>query len=450
MSPLFETWDHFLQTPLSSKLLENLHHNHSQWQQRMEMLQDNDSESICEAPDAPQIKIDTCSVDSLISVPSSENADTGNQLSAENFVIKSHRSKSDSGLTPRLLPPTVCMETYSTEELHPSTTLLSLSSITNTVQLRKVYAATKVERHLICPTVFQPILLSYRPKEPKDVSPPLEGCSELRCSSPVTETENNTENAQSSIILTCSDGCGTPSPPEKSASSGISLTKQRSQSLINDSEVMKYYSQVIQSRRASDFGPYSHKFSIGQKPAPVISNKPSFSTVQQNKQSSSLYNKSTIESLSISYANNVSDSNEKYSVCPNNVCSTTSCLCENVESYHNTPSWCWHISRSFSEERPIRPSQDFDSWQGSSSSVASNVRNGRRGSAPVADTCRNRLSKLEDIASKDKTDRYERTAASGRRWSVPSETISGLFLFIDIKQNSNETLGVNEAVAGGN
>ncbi|GFW92954.1 cAMP-specific 3',5'-cyclic phosphodiesterase 7B [Trichonephila clavipes] len=105
----------------------------------------------------PQIKIDSTSISSESHPLSEKDSDDRMQLlSADSdIVLKQHRSKSDSGLTPGLLSPKIHMETYSTEELHPSTTLLSLSSITNTVQLRQVYAATKVESHLICPMVFQ-------------------------------------------------------------------------------------------------------------------------------------------------------------------------------------------------------------------------------------------------------------------------------------------------------
>lgn len=451
VSPLFETWDHFLKTPLSSKLLENLHHNYSQWQTRMLIMQETESESNVEPLDAPQITIDTCS-DSLENVSVSEDIDNSNQLSlGQDIIVRQHRSKSDSGLTPRLpLPPKVHMETYSTEELHPSTTLLSLSSITNTVQLRKVYAATKVESHLICPTVFQPILSSSKPKESDDTdnntSVP-EYCSEELHPVSSTETEVNSDNnAQSSVILTCTDGCGTPSPPKMPAIIGVNHAKQRSQSLINDSEVMKYYSQVLQCRRASDIGPNSYnKFSTAQKCAPVISNNSSFSQIQHNEQLPSLCDESTIQSFSRSYASDVSDSNKYINVCPNNVCPET-CICETTESYNKTPSWCWHISRSFSEERPIRPSQDFDSplpsWQGSASSLAFNGRSGRRSSAPVAvsnfiDISGSHLSSVGEVDSKSPKGECEGTTASGRRWSVPSETISGV-QFARITSNLNK------------
>lgn len=451
VSPLFETWDHFLKTPLSGQLLENLHHNFSQWQQRMEIMQECENESKNQITVAPQIEIDPCP--DLDKASSSEDYKKQLLSAEQDVIMKQHRSKSDSGLTPRLIPPKIHMETYSTEELHPSTTLLSLSSITNTVQLRQVYAATKVESHLICPTVFQPILTNAKGKESNadtDTDPPPEDYAEEDvCPISVTEAEDTTDNAQSSVILTCPDGCGTPSPPEKPSSLGVNQAKQRSQSLINDSEVVKYYSQILQNRRASDFGPYPHsKLSVAQKCAQALSNNPSFSQIQDNEgQLPFLCDESTMETLSKSYANEVGDSSNIYpNTCSNKLCSATSCICESAES--KTPSWCWHISRSFSEERPIRPSQDFDSplpsWQGSSSSLAFNGRSGRRGSAPVAvsniiDICGSHLSSLGEIDSKSQKEETEGTTASGRRWSVPTETISGLFLNDMIKQDLTGT-----------
>ncbi|XP_071043624.1 uncharacterized protein [Parasteatoda tepidariorum] len=281
VSPLFETWDHFLQTPFSNMLLENLKHNFNQWQQRILLQQSATERKI------PVITIET---------PSDASPET------QEFP-KQHRSKSDSGL----IPPKVHMETYSSEELHPSTTLLSLSSMTNTVQLRQVYAATQVESHLICPTVFQP--------SPTD---PLE----------------------------CPNGCCTPILP----------SKQRSHNF-------KHYSS---NRRASDFG-----FQIYSK----------LCTTQDKISNNEL-------TWTTKIPPNENTANNRF-------CNTTdinlfnsSKMCSDTCDH---PSWCWHISRSFSEER----SHDFDS---------PSVHKSRRGSAPVSN----------EIASRGG---LKGGSETGRRWS---------------------------------
>ncbi|XP_035215622.1 uncharacterized protein LOC118189173 isoform X2 [Stegodyphus dumicola] len=456
VSPLFETWDHFLKTPLSSKLLENLRHNYSQWQKRIEIIQQsNDIEDHAKLEEVPEIKVDSCSVAfEALPLSGEDNEENQKQLLSidSDVVLKQHRSKSDSGLTPRLLSPKIHMETYSTEELHPSTTLLSLSSITNTVQLRQVYAATKVESHLICPTVFQPLCLNTCTKgtdiKKSDSVPVSENCSKKGEDSSLNEDGNITDtSAQSSVAVSCPDGCGTPSPPEKPPTSQFCKTKQRSHSLISESESLKYYSQMLQNRRASDFGLQNQsKASLAPKYVSPVSNNQPFCEIQRNreKQMPSVCNNrddTAIKSFCNNYQKDDSECFTSSRNCSSKHCTSSTCNCE-TESYKKIPSWCWHISRSFSAERPVRPSLDFDSplpaWQGSSSSLT-NRHNGRRGSAPVpvsftADS--GNLSNTGDVDPKNGLKGgSEISGASGRRWSIPVETIADLQM-IQVTKNS--------------
>ncbi|XP_054708712.1 uncharacterized protein LOC129218462 [Uloborus diversus] len=441
VSPLFETWDHFLKTPLSNKLLENLRHNYNQWRRRMEMVQKTEAERKEESDNPPEITIDPCSSLDILE----ESAETRGQgiqlLSADSdVVLKQHRSKSDSGLTPRLLAPKIHMETYSTEELHPSTTLLSLSSITNTVQLRQVYAATKVESHLICPTVFQPIYSCTEAcesvvKETESLSQP-EKCSDGHCSNDSEMDGSSCDNAQCPPSR-CLDGCGTPSPTDSSLTLQTPQCKRRSHSLVTESESVKYLSQVLRSRRASDYGCQSYNKSSQAPKCSFLSNNPSLYQIESSEERElpSCHHTAN-EPLSNSFSSKGVECSFLTNVCSNKHCATNACICK-TEFYKKTPSWCWHISRSFSAERTPRPSHDFDSplpsWQGSTSSLAHNGgRSGRRGSAPVTasdktDIFDSQLSSLAGIDSRGGLrGGAERNGASGRRWSIPIETISGM------------------------
>ncbi|GBN47860.1 cAMP-specific 3',5'-cyclic phosphodiesterase 7B [Araneus ventricosus] len=433
VSPLFETWDHFLKTPLSNELLENLQHNFAQWQQKITVQQTNEGET-----DIPQIKVDSSSLSSEIQ-PATENVigERTQFLSADpDIVLKQHRSKSDSGLTPGLLSPKIHMETYSTEELHPSTTLLSLSSITNTVQLRQVYAATKVESHLICPTVFQPLCTNVATKETTcetNCPSSSETCDAEVCSNNRNDQSDNNDSAQCSVNVSCpNNGCGTPTTPEKSPTLHIHRTKQRSQSLINDSDELKHYSQVLQNRRASDFDFYLYN-NVYTAPNSIssISNKESLHELQQSLETHlpSLSNDSDTSNKSPSIKNERTSLFTSSNLCSNKQCSRTTCICK-TDSDKKIPSWCWHISRSFSAERPVRPTHDFDSPLPpghSSSSLNYNGHSRRRGSAPVTYSLNtevgvSHVSSFGDIDSKgDLVDGSEINYAAGRRWSIPME-----------------------------
>ncbi|KAF8784622.1 cAMP-specific 3' like protein [Argiope bruennichi] len=436
VSPLFETWDHFLKTPLSNELLENLQHNFAQWQQKITVQQTNESETV--ETGIPQIKVDSSSV-SFETQPDTEK-DVGKRtqfLSADpDIILKQHRSKSDSGLTPGLLSPKIHMETYSTEELHPSTTLLSLSSITNTVQLRQVYAATKVESHLICPTVFQPLCTNVATKEAtSETNCPSssETCDAQVCSNNGNDQNDNNDSAQCSVDVSCpNNGCGTPTTPEKSPTLHIHRTKQRSQSLINDSDELKHYSLVLQNRRASDFDFYLYN-NVYTAPNSIssISNKESLHELQQSLETHlpSLSNDSNTTTKSVSIKNERTSLFTSSNLCSNKQCSRTTCICK-TDSDKKIPSWCWHISRSFSAERPVRPTHDFDSPLPpghSSSSLNYNAHSRRRGSAPVTYSLNSEVgvshvSSFGDIDSKgDHVDGSEINYAAGRRWSIPME-----------------------------
>ncbi|GFY52051.1 cAMP-specific 3',5'-cyclic phosphodiesterase 7B [Trichonephila inaurata madagascariensis] len=436
VSPLFETWDHFLKTPLSHELLENLQHNFTQWQQKIVVQQASEAEKI--ESEIPQIKIDSTSISSEAQPLSEKDSDDRMQLlSADSdIVLKQHRSKSDSGLTPGLLSPKIHMETYSTEELHPSTTLLSLSSITNTVQLRQVYAATKVESHLICPTVFQPLCTNMVTKEANssEVScPTTQTCDEV-CSNNEEGKNDDNDNAQCCVNVSCSNGCGTPTTPEKSPTLHIHRTKQRSQSLINDSDDLKHCAQVLQNRRASDFDFYLYN-NVCAAPNSISSNsnKESLYELQHSFETrlSSITNDSetSSKSPSIGSKNKRTNSLTSSNICSNKECSRTTCVCRS-DSDKKIPSWCWHISRSFSAERPIRPTHDFDSPlpSGHSSSSLNYTGHGRRrGSAPVTysvgtEVGVSHVSSIGNIDSKgDLTSGSETNYAAGRRWSIPME-----------------------------
>lgn len=435
VSPLFETWDHFLNTPLSHELLENLQHNFTQWQQKITIQQASEAEKI--ESEIPQIKIDSSSLSSEAQpLPEKDSDDRMKLLSADSdIVLKQHRSKSDSGLTPGLLSPKIHMETYSTEELHPSTTLLSLSSITNTVQLRQVYAATKVESHLICPTVFQPLCTNMVTKETtsNEIScPSTQTCDEV-CSNN-KEDKNDNDNAQCSVNISCPNGCGTPTTPEKSPTLHIHRTKQRSQSLINDSDDLKHCAQVLQNRRASDFDFYLYN-NVCAAPNSISSNsnKESLYELQHSFEtclpSITNDNETSSKSPSIDSKSKRTNSLASSNICSNKQCSRTTCVCRS-DSDKKIPSWCWHISRSFSAERPIKPTHDFDSPlpSGHSSSSLNYTGHGRRrGSAPVTYSLStevgvSHVSSIGDIDSKgDLISGSETNYAAGRRWSIPME-----------------------------
>ncbi|GIY62484.1 cAMP-specific 3',5'-cyclic phosphodiesterase 7B [Caerostris extrusa] len=435
VSPLFETWDHFLKTPLSNELLENLQHNFTQWQQKITIQMKNEAENI----DIPQIKIDSPSLASEVQPASEKDITERPQfLSADaDIILKQHRSKSDSGLTPGLLSPKIHMETYSTEELHPSTTLLSLSSITNTVQLRKVYAATKVESHLICPTVFHPIYSNPSIKETKssETDCPVPETSDAEVCSNDEMDKNCNDAAQCSVKISCTNGCGTPTTPEKSfitpeESSVLQTyrTKQRSQSLINDSDELRHYSQMVQNRRASDFDFYLYN-NVYAPPNSISSNsnKELLCELQHNLETQlpSLSNESGDSSKSPTTKNKRTNSITSSNICSSKRCSRTTCICR-TDLDKKVPSWCWHISRSFSAERPVRPTLDFDSplpSGHSSSSLNYNGHSRRRGSAPVTYTLSTEVDvNINNIDSKkDLIDGSETSHAAGRRWSIPME-----------------------------
>ncbi|CAL1287439.1 unnamed protein product [Larinioides sclopetarius] len=436
VSPLFETWDHFLKTPLSNELLENLQHNFAQWQQKITVQQTNETETVETA--IPQIKVDSSSLSSETQ-PATEDVigERTQFLSADSdIILKQHRSKSDSGLTPGLLSPKIHMETYSTEELHPSTTLLSLSSITNTVQLRQVYAATKVESHLICPTVFQPLCTNAATKETacETNCPSSSETNDAEvCSNNGNDQSDNNDSAQCSVNVSCpNNGCGTPTTPEKSPTLHIHRTKQRSQSLINDSDELKHYSQVLQNRRASDFDFYLYN-NVYTAPNSIssISNKESLHELQKSLETHlpSLSNDSDTSNKSPSIKNERISLFTSSNLCSNKQCSRTTCICK-TDSDKKIPSWCWHISRSFSAERPVRPTHDFDSPLPpghSSSSLNYNGHSRRRGSAPVTyslntEVGAGHVSSFGDLDTKgDLVDGSEINYAAGRRWSIPME-----------------------------
>lgn len=445
MSPLFETWDHFLKTPLSNKLLENLQHNFAQWQQRMITVQQAVETETAENK-IPQITIDSSSVSSKAHQFSEKDATEKESLLSvdSDVILKQHRSKSDSGLTPGLLSPKIHMETYSTEELHPSTTLLSLSSITNTVQLRQVYATTKVESHLICPTVFQPstnVLL--RETTFKELSLPISPNCEEFCSNEIKENNSDSNAvAQCSVNPSCQNGCGTPTTPEKSPNLHVHRTKQRSQSLINDSEELKQCSRVLQNRRASDFDFYLYNNVYGASGSTSsISDKGTLCELQHSHEklhpsiSTSTDNISN-RSLSIASKTKRNSSGLPFE-CTNKECSKSTCIC-GEDSDNKIPSWCWHISRSFSAERPVRPTHDFDSplpsGHGSASSLNYSGHSRRRGSAPVTyslntESSIGHISSIEGVQCEgDLKDGSEIGGSSGRRWSIPM-AISGIISF---------------------
>ncbi|GFT19316.1 cAMP-specific 3',5'-cyclic phosphodiesterase 7B [Nephila pilipes] len=436
VSPLFETWDHFLKTPLSNELLENLQHNFAQWQQKIIVQQTNEAEKI--ESEIPQIKIESPSLSSEGQPLSEKDSDDRMQLLStdSDIVLKQHRSKSDSGLTPGLLSPKIHMETYSTEELHPSTTLLSLSSITNTVQLRQVYAATKVESHLICPTVFQPLCTNMATKEAtsSETSYPTQTCDEEVCSNKEEDKGEDNDNAQCSVNTSCPNGCGTPTTPEKFPILHIHRTKQRSQSLINDSEDLKHCAQILQNRRASDFDFYLYN-NVYAAPNSISSNsnKESLYELQRSFETrlSPIKNDSnnSTKSPSIGSKNKRTNSLTSSNICSNKKCSRTTCVCRS-DSDKKIPSWCWHISRSFSAERPVRPTHDFDSplpSGHSSSSLNYSGHGRRRGSAPVTyslgtEVGVSHVSSVGDIDSKgDLIGGSETNCTAGRRWSIPME-----------------------------
>ncbi|KAG8202031.1 hypothetical protein JTE90_010401 [Oedothorax gibbosus] len=431
VSPLFETWDNFLNTPLSNKLLINLQHNFAQWQQRMITVQ----QAVITESKIPEITIDS-SLDSSKANQLSEKNIAGKEslLTVDSDVLlKQHRSKSDSSFTPGLLSPKIHMETYSTEELHPSTTLLSLSSITNTVQLRQVYATTKVESHLICPTLFQPSTNVVFKEKTEELSLPITKQCEESCSNETNE--NNSDNnvvAQCSVNVSCPDGCGTPTTPEKSPTLHVHSTKQRSQSLINDSDELKHCSRILQHRRASDFDfyMYNNVYGASGSTSPV-SDKGELFELQHSREK--YFTSISTSTDNISNRSPSIDSKARNSFCLPNICSNKECLkgtcvCR-TDSDNKTPSWCWHISRSFSAERPVKPTHDFDSplpsGHGSSSSLNYNGHNRRRGSAPVTyslnkDSSTGRISSVEDLQCKDsQKEGSEICGSSGRRWSIP-------------------------------
>lgn len=394
----------------------------------------------------PQITIDSSSVSSKAHQFSEKDAaEKESMLSVDSDVIlKQHRSKSDSGLTPGLLSPKIHMETYSTEELHPSTTLLSLSSITNTVQLRQVYATTKVESHLICPTVFQPSTnVLMKETTLKEINLPIPPNCEEFCSNETNEnTSDSNALAQCSVNAPCENGCGTPTTPEKSPNLHVHRTKQRSQSLINDSEELKHCSRVLQNRRASDFDFYLYNNVYGASGSTSsISDKGALCELQHSREkllpsiSTSTDNISN-RSLSIASKTKRNSSGLPFE-CANKECSKSACICR-AESDNKIPSWCWHISRSFSAERPVRPTHDFDSplpsGHGSSSSLNYSGHNRRRGSAPVTyslntESSIGHISSIEDIQCKDGSE--VGGGSSGRRWSIPM-AISGIIAFFNL------------------
>lgn len=445
VSPLFETWDHFLETPLSGQLLRNLRHNYTQWKQKMEQMQriqeaaDGDFTEECTDP---KINVTPPSLSSL-TVPSSESKSNSSQnlLSpAEAGVIfKQHRSKSDSGLTPRLLSPNIQLEAYSTEELHPRTTLLSLSSSTNTVQLRKAYATTKVESHLICPTVFQPLVLSTLSPKRQQVSDKTNSvdnsieCSDQQdCESscdeePKKDTHELDADVQSPNSNTeCPDGCCTPVLPAEVSRGEENASKELGQGTACDSQTNP------SSLSSETISHHHHQLSDAS-----------------SVQSSSLHGlKSTTSSVHADV--------HKYSLTnlPNRAYlpplprtpakqPTTKTFTQIAadESARMTPSWCWHISRSLSAERPKRPSHEFDSplpsWQGSNSSLSCSLHAGRRGSAPVpycyTDGGGSQWSSLGEIVDTKGGLRggAEESAGGVRRWSIPTEPIAGLLLAPD-------------------
>lgn len=352
----------------------------------------------------PQITIDSSSDASKADqLPEEDPAGKeGLLVTDSDILLKQRRSKSDSSFTPGLIPPKIHMETYSTEELHPSTTLLSLSSVTNTVRLRQVYARTKVESHLICPTVFQPstnVVIKKGTVTTNVVIEERTGVTEESCSSQ-NDSDTNNIVAQCSVNVSCSDGCGTP--PDKSPTLHILNPKQRSQSLMNGSDELKHCSRLLQNRRASDFDCYVYN---------------------------NVYDTSTDN---ISNRSPSEESRTRHSPGSPHTCSNKECLKGIDDSDSQTPSWSWHISRSFSAERPVKPTHDFDlpSVHGSSSSLNYNGRNRRRGSAPVTyslnkDCSIGHISSVEDLQCKDSLrEGLDVNGSSGRRWSIPM-VISG-------------------------
>lgn len=127
------------------------------------------------------------------------------------------------------------------------------------------------------------------------------------------------------------------------------------------------------------------------------------------------------------------DRKESREKCINGCCTPPDSPVNKTEEPTDKPTttWCWHISRSLSEERPQQPSKDFDSpahsWKGSVNNLVPNRIRYRRGSAPMV------IGRKYAQCPSDMTEVCGGLRGGGRRWSIPSEPISGTLNITGLK-----------------
>lgn len=430
VTPLFEIWHGFLASSLSSQLLGNLQHNQSCWDTKVAAMAVNQPN--------PEVK-DNSACKNGCGTP--ENSPKTLRATVE--IPPWSRRFSMPLSVPKLVPRTIfrrqsfpytqgrvelaghplhrsphmSLRTLSFEQLQPKTSILSLSSNSTAISLMGLFTlAQETERKL----VHQP--KSYPPFVSNRFARDIDLLEESDC------LETPSEESKTLLLVDSVEARRRKSGSSESDCSNGGCSRVNAQNFVNSQE--RSGAQTDASKPSDP-------------PSEVKSTDPT------DSESSAPIECSALSDVSVDI-NNVSSEHSAHSrtrkppllrEAPVVLDPSQNSPCHEKEPpelkfeeefsspdlFKDLTSWCSHVSRSLSEERPEPPSRDFDSpapsWKSSSSSLSSGSRLVlRRGSAPVA--LSNQTANCNEAA-------LNNGVGYRRRWSMASETTSGMKLDLE-------------------